>query len=202
MRTLVWVLALASLSACGSDPRVEEGRRESPDLDDAEMARDAKGELERNLEAARDKPQVITLDEVTQRVGVDATTRTKLAQPVAALNSALVRLRELHRAHDSVRVADAMHQIDQRAYSIHLEADTYENQIHDLLTDEQHRRFHAYLEERVTAVGLPLDNSHGTPGVGTAGSASSVGHPPEQGHRDTVRRSTAQPESQQRERHE
>ena len=186
-------LSLVVLSACGSqDEQAAAGHGEGPDHD-AEMARDAEAALQRSLAEAAGKPPVITAEEVIRRTGVDSAVATRLAPRVAALNAALVRLAELHRAHDSARVVNAKHQIDAQAYQIHLEADTYENDIHNLLTEEQHRRSHAYLEERAAAVGVPIDRSHGTPGVGTMGSPGSVGHPPGEEHGDTAGRSRQGP---------
>lgn len=55
---------------------------------------------------------------------------------------------DLHQAYDMARTIEAKREIDGQAYLIHLDADTYENDIHNLLTEEQHARFHAYLEAR------------------------------------------------------
>jgi hypothetical protein len=184
------LLSLGVLSGCSEEqepPAVEAAHGEGEDHD-AEMARDAEAALQRSLAEAAGKPPVITPEEVIRRTGVDSLTAGRLTPRVPALNAALVRLAELHRAHDSARVVDAKHQIDRQAYTIHLEADTYENDIHALLTEEQHRRFHAYLAERAAAVGLPIDRSHGTPGVGTLGSPQTVGHPQGQQHGDTAAR--------------
>jgi hypothetical protein len=176
---------LVLLAACaGEVPDGDAHAAEGPDHD-AEMARDAEAELRENIAATAEKPPVITLDELSQRVGADAATRAGLARPVAALNAALVRLVDLHHSRDAAGGAAAPGgEFDQRAYRIHLEADSYENQIDSLLTEDQHGRFHSYLAERAEAVGIPLDSSHGSPDTGTMGNFSGIGHPSEGTHAD------------------
>lgn len=184
----VLLLGLLLLTACGdSEPEAGTVGHGSGADHDAEMARDAEAALQQSLAEASGKPPVIELEEVIRRTQIDSATAAQLTPRVAALNAALVRLVDLHRAHDSAQVVDAKHQIDAQAYAIHLEADTYENDIHGILTEDQHRRFHEYLEERAAAVGLPLDDSHGAPGVGTMGGIPSVGHPDGAAHGDTMR---------------
>jgi predicted lipoprotein len=148
--------------------------------------RDAEAALQRSLAEAAGRSPVPELEEVIRRTQADPKTAARLTPQVAALNAALVRLVDLHRAHDSAQTVDSKHQIDAQAYAIHLEADTYEDDIHRVLTEDQHRRFHEYLEERAAAVGLPLDDSHGAPGVGRMGSIPSVGHPNGATHGDTA----------------
>lgn len=176
------VLALL-LAACGQRPAEEPKAGHSAGAEhEAEMARDAEAELQQSLASARDKPPVITLDEVVGAVGADSSTRARLDRPVAALNAALVQLAELHRAHDSARVADARHQLDQRAYPLHMQADAYESEIDRVIDADQHQRFHAYLRARTAAVGLPPDASHGPGDIGTAGNTNTVAHPGGDGH--------------------
>ena len=141
------------------------------------MARDAEAELQRSLASVRDKVPVITLEGVARAVAADASTRSRLDRPVAALNAALVQLAELHRAHDSAVATDSKHQLDQRAYPLHMQADAYESEIDRVLSAEQHERFHAYLRERAAAAGLPADASHGPGDIGTAGNTHTVAHP-------------------------
>lgn len=186
-RGFVLLLLLVTFAACdgsGSSPAAEHasGGAAAEADHDAEMAQDAEAALQRSLAAAADKPPVLDAEEVIRRTGVDSTTATPLTARVAALNAALVRLVELHRSRDAAEGSDAQRQIDVDAYAIHLEADRYEDDIHRLLNEEQHRRFHAYLVERAAAVGLPLDESHGAAGVGTMGSIGTVGHPAGGGH--------------------
>ncbi len=178
-------LLLVLLAACaGEVPDGDAHRAEGPDHD-ADMARDAEAQLDENLAATAEQPHVITLEEVSRRVGADAATRTRLARPVAALNAALVRLADLHHSRDAAGGgAPAGREIDQRAYRIHLEADSYETQIDELLTEDQHGRFHAYLTERAREVGIPRDSSHGSPETGTMGNFSGLGHPSEGTHAD------------------
>lgn len=180
---LVGLLSLGPLPACGTqeDARSGGGHREGEDHD-AEMARDGEAALQQSLAEAAGKPPVIDPEEVIRRKGASLEVAAQRTPRVRAPNAALVRLVELHRAHDSARLVDAEHAIDQRAYAIHLEADTYENEIHVLLTEAQHRSFHAYLKERGAAVGLPIDRSHGAPRVGTLGSPGTVGHAPGESH--------------------
>ena len=186
-RRSVLLLGLLLLGACGdSEPEAGTAGHGSGADHDAEMARDAEAVLQQSLAEAAGKPPVIELEEVIRRTQVDAATAAQLTPRVAALNAALVRLVDLHRAHDSAQVLDAKRRIDAQAYTIHLEADTYENDIHGILTEDQHRRFHEYLEERAAAVGLPLDDSHGAPGMGTMGGLQSVGHPDGSAHGDTI----------------
>ena len=176
------VLALL-LGACGQRSAEEPKAGHSAGAEhEAEMARDAEAELQQSLASVRDKPPVITLDAVVGAVGADSSTRARLDRPVAALNAALVQLAELHRAHDSTRVADARHQLDQRAYPLHMQADAYESEIDRVLSADQHQRFHAYLRARTAAAGLPPDASHGPGDIGTAGNTNTVAHPGGDGH--------------------
>lgn len=170
--------ALLALPGCGSGASTPQKSDEEMGgaAHEAAMQRAAEADLQSNLAYARDKPPVIDLDEVVQRVGADSATRAKLARPVAALNAELVRLLELHRSRDATRATATQREIDDQAYPIHLDADRYENDIQGALTEEQHRRFHAYLAERLSAVRLPADVSHGTAGVGTAGNFGTIGH--------------------------
>lgn len=180
----VLLLTLLFLAGCGGSEPVPEADHAVGADHDAEMARDAEVALQRSLAEAADKPPVLELDEVIRRTGVDSATTTSLTPRVAALNAALVRLLDLHRTLDGTAVPGAARRVDAEAYAVHLEADTYENDIHRLLTEDQHRRFHAYVEERAEAVGLPLDDSHGAPGVGTMGNIPTVEHPAQAGHAD------------------
>ena len=180
--TAALVLALL-LAACGSRESEEPKAGHSAGAEhDAEMARDAEAELQQSLASVRDKPPVITLDEVVRAVGADSSARARLDRPVAALNAALVQLAELHRAHDSAVATDAKHELDRRAYPLHMQADTYESEIDRVLSADQHQRFHAYLRERTAAAGLPEDASHGAADVGTAGNMNTVAHPGGEGH--------------------
>lgn len=179
------VLALL-LAACGSRAAEEPKAGHSAGAEhEAEMARDAEAELQQSLASVLDKPPVITLDEVVGAVGADSSTRARLERPVAALNAALVQLAELHRGHDSARVADAKHQLDQRAYPLHMQADAYESEIDRVLSADQHQRFHAYLRARTEAAGLPQDDSHGPGDIGTAGNTNTVAHPEGAGHAES-----------------
>jgi hypothetical protein len=178
--TLVLTVMLA---ACGSQAAEGPERAHGAGAEhEAEMARDAEAALQQSLASVRDKPPVITLDEVARVVGADSSTRTRLDRPVAALNAALVQLAELHRAHDSAAATDAKHELDRRAYPLHMQADAYESEIDRALSADQHQRFHAYLRERTAAAGLPADASHGPGDIGTAGNTNTVAHPGREGH--------------------
>lgn len=185
-RSGVLVLVLLLGGACGGAEREVDAQHGSGADHDAEMARDADALLEQRLAEAAGKPPVIDFEEVIRRTQADSTTAERLVPRIAALNAALVRLLDLHRAHDSAQALDAKHRIDQQAYAIHLEADTHENEIHAILTERQHRRFHEYLLERAAEVGLPLDDSHGAAGVGTMGNMQGVSHPDGEVHQDTT----------------
>ena len=124
---------------------------------------------------------ILSLEEFTQRTGVDSTTLAQVTRPVMSLDSVLAQLSLLHWEHDAARSDHERREIDERAYLLHLEADTYEGQIDRHLDAGQHTRFHAYLADRAKAVGLPLDDSHG-PGLGTVGNLQSIGHPDSTGH--------------------
>ncbi len=134
--------------------------------------------------AAPAKPPVIELQQVVRHTGVDSATAARLAPHIAALNEALVSLAAMHREHDQAQLSDSKHEIDRRAYLVHIEADRHEGEIDAMLTADQHRRFHLYVTERASAVGLPRDDSHGTADVGTAGNIHTVGHTAGQEHPD------------------
>lgn len=151
------------------------------------MTQEAEGALRREIELAENKPPVITLEEVSRRVAADSLTRARLAQPVTALNAALVHLGELHRQQDAAAGLDPTRRVDTEAYPVHLAADRYENEIHALLTSAQHQRFHRYLAERLQAAGLPPDTSHGVEGVGTAGNVGGLEHSEQAGKAGTRR---------------
>ena len=176
-----FVLAVL-VGACGSERAEPKAGHRAGAEHEAEMLKDAEAELQRSLASVRGKTPVITLDGVVRAVGADSAARARLDRPVAALNAALVQLSELHRAHDSARVADARHQLDQRAYPLHMQADASESEIDRALSVDQHQRFHAYLRERTRAAGLPADASHGPGDIGTAGNTHTVAHPGGEGH--------------------
>lgn len=185
---LLAMLLSVGCGGSGDDAPVEhDGVLSAGAEHDAEMAHAAETRLDENIAATAGEPPVITLDDVSRRVAADSLTRARLERPVAALNSALVRLVELHRVGDEVQAGRPASEAEGRAYRIHLEADTYENDIHGLLTAEQHDRFHDYLVERATAVGLPLDKSHGDGGTGTMGNLFGVANPDDDQHPDTTR---------------
>lgn len=98
------------------------------------------------------------------------------------MNAALVQLAELHQAHDSALAKDAKHELDRRAYPLHMHADAYESEVDRVLSADQHQRFHAYLRERTAAAGLPADASHGPGDIGTAGNTNTVAHPGAEAH--------------------
>lgn len=105
-------LALALFSACGSEPEASASRGEGADHD-AEMARDAEAARQENLAYAEGKEPVLTLEELSGRLGADSATRARLAPRVEALNAALVRLAELHREHDAGVAADSSRETSQ-----------------------------------------------------------------------------------------
>lgn len=171
------------LAACGSQAAEEPEPAHGAGAEhEAQMARDAEAELQQSLASVRDKPPVITLDDIARAVGADSSTQARLDRPVAALNAALVQLAELHQAHDSAFATDAKHELDRRAYPLHMQADAYESEIDRALSADQHQRFHAYLRERTAAAGLPADASHGPGDIGTAGNTNTVAHPGGEGH--------------------
>lgn len=187
------ILPILLLLGCSdSEPQAAEEHGMGEEHD-ALMAQDAEAEFERRLAAAEGKPPVLELDDIIREVGPAPSDPAALARPIAALNASLLRLVELHAAHDAATSADSRRAIDAEAYALHLEADRYEAEIDRLLTPEQHARFHSYLEERAAAVGLPLDDSHGAGGTGTMGNLGSVGHVAGEQHGDTTTSRRASP---------
>jgi hypothetical protein len=173
------------LSSCGQEP--SEAGKEAP-LRAAVV--DARDSTARDLRLTASA--VISVSEFGERTGVDSVTLTELAGPVTSLDSVLTQLSLLHWEHDASHSSDERREIDQRAYLLHLQADAYEDQIDRRLTSEQHTRFHAYLAERAKAVGLPLDDAHGT-GIGTAGNPHTIGHPEGTGHQPATPNKTQSP---------
>ena len=175
--TATWLMA-----ACGGADTGEEAHRPGAEHDE-EMSRDAEAELQRLLDAASRQPPVIDFDAVVQLVEADSLRRAALTHPLAALNAMLVALVELHRRHDAASDAATRQNINVEAGQVHIQADLYEDRIHQILDESQHKRFHAYLQERLVAVGLPRDDFHGSDGVGTGGTPSGIHHP---GHADSA----------------
>lgn len=176
---MVWALAAAGCAGSGESEGMGEGGAEHA----AMMMRDSRASLQADLAAVAKKPAVITLAEVAGATSADAMLQRKLSEPVAALNAQLVQLAELHRTYDNTANSARRQAADSVAYHLHMKADTYDNDIRNLLSADSYQRFHVYLEDRITRAGLPKDDGHGA-GTGTAGNLGGIGHSSGPSHRE------------------
>lgn len=128
------------------------------------------------LKAAEGKPPVITIQMLDSVVSFDQAARPEIRRHVELLNAALVRVVQLHQQ-GAVQNEPGRAAVNQQAMIAHVHADKHENDLHSLLSKDQHEHLHAVLKLQAARFGLRADDAHGDRLFGTAGELSGIARP-------------------------